>query len=101
MITQIGEKEAIYNFYSDILTYDLDADEDGGYESKEVYAKKVSTFFKELPAPCKADELIRAVYHASVHPDPGSNYTSNPTLVLGYVRKSGEMVIFQRRLVSN
>lgn len=94
MITQIGEKEAIYNFYSDILTYDLDADEDGGYESKEVYAKKVSTFFKELPAPCKADELIRAVYHASVHPDPGSNYTSNPTLVLGYVRKSGEMVIF-------
>ena len=92
MITQIGEKEAIYNFYSDILTYDIDTGEGNGYENKEVYAKKVSTFFRELPAPCKADEFIRAVYYASSHPDPG--YPFNPTLVIGYVRKSGELIIF-------
>ena len=93
MITQIGEKEAIYNFYNDILTYDIDSEK--GYESKEVYAKKVSTFFSDLPKPCKANELIKAVYEASVYnPDLDSGYESNPTLVLGYVRKSGEMVIF-------
>lgn len=93
MITQIGEKEAIYNFYNDILTYDIDTE--NGYKSKEVYVKKVSTFFAELPKPCKADELIKAVYEASAcNSDSGFNYESNPTLVLGYVRKSGEMVIF-------
>ena len=91
MITQIGEKEAIYNFYNDILTYDLDVAD--GYDSKEVYLKKVSAFFEEIPKPCKADELVRGVYKASVS-QQHSNGQINPTLVLGYVRKNGEMVIF-------
>ena len=91
MITQIGEKESIYSFYNDILTYDIVFAE--GFESKEVYAKKVSAFFDELPAPCKADELVRAVYTASLEDSKSSIY-STPTVVLGYVRKSGEMVIF-------
>lgn len=43
MITQIGEKEALFEFYKDILTYDIDTT--GGYESKEVYAKKGKCIF--------------------------------------------------------
>lgn len=43
MITQIGEKEALFEFYKDMLTYVADVSD--GYKSKEVYAKKVSNFF--------------------------------------------------------
>ena len=100
MITQIGEKEAIYNFYNDILTYDVKApadetieEDDDDFDNKEVYAKKVKTYFAELPGPCKADELVRAVYTASLHTEyAGGKYY--PALVLGYVKKSGKMHVF-------
>ena len=58
MITQIGEKDAIFDFYQDILEYD-DGSEDG-YESKEIYVKKAKDFFAGLPAACTADKLIRS-----------------------------------------
>ena len=97
MITQIGEKASIYEFYNDILTYDVDVDIDGEeeaeFENKEVYAKKVSTLFTELPAPCKADELVRAVYHASLD-ESRDCVNLSPTIVIGYVRRNGEMMIF-------
>ena len=92
MITQIGEKDAIYNFYNDILTYDVTAATEQ-FKSKEVYAKKVKKYFSEIPKPCKADELVRAVYNASL----STLYDGNkiyPSLVLGYVKRSGEVMIF-------
>ncbi len=92
MITQIGEKDAIYNFYNDILTYDVTAATEQ-FKSKEVYAKKVKKYFAEIPKPCKADELVRAVYNASLN----TLYDGNkiyPSLVLGYVKRSGELMIF-------
>lgn len=91
MITQIGEKEALYDFYTDILTYD-DEDTDG-YESKEVYIKKVDRLFKEIPAPCTAQELIRAVY-AAASSEELPEKQRNPMLVLGVVHPGGEMVLF-------
>ncbi len=91
MITQIGEKEAIFDFYTDILTYD--AENAVTFMSKEVYAKKVSTFFAELPGECTAAELIRAVWEASVSDDIPKE-KQNPTVVLGYVKKSGDIVLF-------
>ncbi len=85
MITQIGEKDALFDFYCDILSYD-DANA-GSFQSKEVYAKKVGRFFNTVPPKCTAAELIRAVYEASADPaQPESR--RNPTLVLGYVRHS-------------
>ena len=92
MITQIGEKDAMFNFYTDILAYD--DDDEGGYQSKEIYAKKVSRFFRTIPAPCRADELIRAVYEASSDPSlPPEKH--NPAMVLGYVKPGGKMVLFE------
>lgn len=91
MITQIGEKEALFEFYKDILTYDIDTT--GGYESKEVYAKKVSAFFDEVPNSCKADEFIRAVYDASVSKNLPENRRF-PTVALGYVKPGGKTVLF-------
>lgn len=91
MITQIGEKEALFEFYKDMLTYDADVSD--GYKSKEVYAKKVSSFFDEIPKPCKADEFIRAVYNASVSEDLPEDKRF-PTVALGYVKPGGETVLF-------
>lgn len=91
MITQIGEKEALFEFYKDMLTYDTDIS--NGYQSKEIYAKKISRFFDSVPKPCNAAELIRAVYKESVSESIplAERY---PTIVLGYVKPEGKMVLF-------
>lgn len=84
MMTQISTKESLYEFYKDILTYDeLGV---GKYDSKELYIKKVRRSFDEIPAPCTAYELIRAVYDAT--PD------DNKSIVIGYIKPGGEMVLF-------
>ena len=86
MVTQIGRKQALFEFYSDILTYD---DEDAQeFESKELYIKEASRFFTDgrLPAPCTARQLIRAVYEASP--------AENKAVLLGYVSPGGKMVLF-------
>ncbi|MBQ7377697.1 MAG: hypothetical protein IJW71_05210 [Clostridia bacterium] len=91
MITQISEKESLFEFYSDILTYDEEGVE--SYDSKEIYVKKVSRFFNEIPKECTAEELIRAVYHASAD-DSLPAEKQNPSILLGYVKHGGEMVLF-------
>ena len=91
MITQISEKEAIFDFYTDILTYD--SGETDVYQSKEVYAKKVSTFFEEIPAECTEAELVRAIWNASVSDDIPKE-KQNPTIALGYVKKNGSIKLF-------
>ena len=91
MITQIGEKDAIYDFYQDILVYD-DGSSDG-YDSKEIYVKKAKDFFADLPRECTADKLIRGVFDATFDPDvPASK--QNVTIVLGIVRQDGDITLF-------
>ncbi|MCL2726794.1 MAG: hypothetical protein FWD56_00250 [Bacteroidales bacterium] len=85
LIAQIGEKEALFDLYYDILTYDDAEDEET--DSKELYTKKVSEYFKEIPGPCTAADLIRAVYHASP--------SENKTIVLGYVQSGGKFILFE------
>ncbi len=92
MITQIVEKEAIFNFYTDILTYDTG---DGThYDSKEIYTKKVSAFFDEIPGKCTAAELVRGVWNSSVSSEIPVD-KQNPTIVLGYVKPGGKIVLFE------
>lgn len=95
MITQIGEKEALFDFYCDILTYDEGSDdEDITYDSKEVYIKKVSRFLEEAPGKMTAKEFVDALYYASVDPSiPKAN--QNPTVALGYVKPGQKMVLFK------
>lgn len=90
MITQIGEKDAMVDFYADILTYDLGAP---GEESKEIYVKNVSDFFEEIPGKATAAELIRRVWAASVDEEMLA-LVNNPTLVLGYVDRNGRVTLF-------
>lgn len=86
MVTQIGRKQALFEFYSDILSYDDESAD--SYESKELYAKEVGLFFRdgELPRRCTARELIWGVFQAS--PD------YNKAIVLGYTSPGGKMTLF-------
>ena len=89
MVNQLGEKDILFDFYQDILTYDSEGERD----SKELYIKKVSRFFDETPAECTAAELIRAVYNATS--DPSLSHDQRTfSLVLGYVKKNGKMLLF-------
>lgn len=91
MITQIGEKEAIFDFYTDILTYDDENVDE--YQSKEVYTKKVSSFFDELPDECTEEEFVKAVWMSSIDssiPD----HEQNPTVAIGYVKPGGKICLF-------
>lgn len=91
MITQIGEKEAIYDFYNDILTYDRE--DAGEYTSKEIYAKKVSRFFNELPERCTARELVHAVFEATSDKTLSAE-KQNLSVVLGCVKENGKAMLF-------
>ena len=91
MITQIGEKDAIFDFYQDILEYDDDSAD--GYESKEVYVKKAKDFFAGLPMDCTADKLIRGVFDASCDPEIPLE-KQNVSILLGLVKQSGEIQLF-------
>lgn len=84
MVTQVGRKQALFEFYSDILTYDEEGAE--SYDSKELYVKEVGRFFEEIPGPCTADELIRAVFDATPK--------ENKAVVIGYVTPGGKTVVF-------
>ena len=84
MIMQVGENKALFDFYMDFLTYD--EPDSAGAGSKELYIKRADMFFSEIPQPCTAADLIRAVYHSS--PD------DNKSILLGYFRSDGEMILF-------
>ena len=91
MITQIGEKDAIFNFYQDILVYDEEGGD--GYQSKEIYVKKAKDFFVELPQECTANKLIRGVFNASYDPNLPAN-KQNISIVLGLVKQNGDIKLF-------
>lgn len=86
MVTQIGRKQALFEFYSDILTYD--AENSDHYESKELYIKDVERFFAagEIPPRCTARDLVLGVYNASPE--------GNKTIVIGLTHINGEQIIF-------
>ena len=84
MVTQIGQKIELYEFYEDILTYDTADCE--VYESKEVYVKPVKGFLRNIPPRCKVLDLIRAIYEASP--------CYNKMFLLGVARHGGEIELF-------
>ncbi len=90
IITQIGEKESIYEFYKGLLHYSSDP---SNGQCRKPQLKKVSSFFKETPAPCTAYDLVRAVFEASVSSGEASQ-KQYPTLVLGCIKANGETIVF-------
>ena len=91
MITQIGEKDAIFDFYNEILTYDEEGAE--SFDSKEVYIKKASAFFDEIPPECSPRDLVYSGWKASIDQSVPKDKQS-PTILLGYVKREGNVVLF-------
>ena len=87
MLGQLGENDALFEFYDDILTYDT-SDMDG-YISRELYIKRAGDYFARIPGPCTAAELIRAIYI-----EVKENDCNNLALLLGYIKQNNDMVIF-------
>ena len=95
-ITQVGEKDPLYNLFVDMLTYDVQSKEsleeyenstkEQEYESKELYLKNVSEFFEEVPPEMSAEMLIRAVFKATPN--------NNKAVVIGMVDSYGQVEIF-------
>ena len=77
--------------YIDILRYDLE--DVKIYDSKEIYVKKVSRFFEEVPGSCTAEQFIRAVYEASTELSLPKE-KRNPTIALGYIKPGEDLVLF-------
>lgn len=90
MIGQLGDRDVLFDFYNDILTFD-DASE--GFSSKELYVKRVNRFFDEVPAKRTARELVRAVYFASADKSLPEDQRTR-SVILGYVKADGEVVLF-------
>ncbi|MDO4649733.1 MAG: hypothetical protein Q4B26_13905, partial [Eubacteriales bacterium] len=88
MITQIGEKKALYDFFSDILTYDQDISED--YTSKEIYVRRATDIFKTLPPKTTAYNLICAVSHCPEN--------TRHSMLLGYIRGKQDLHLFSGEL---
>lgn len=88
MIVQIGEKESIYEFYKDILTYDTN-EEANKYVSKELYIKNANEFFDKgtvFPIITTPRNLVANVYTAS--PD------YNKTVILGIAKNNSTKLLF-------
>ena len=84
LMIQIGDKEALFDFFDDILSYDTE--EEGTLDSKELYIKEAEDFFTEIPPASSAAQLIRAVYQASPE--------ENKIIVLGYINDEAEVILF-------
>ena len=91
MITQVGAKDSIFDLYNEIFTYDDSNAE--FYNSKEIYVKKATNFFKEIPPKCTQRDLIYSVWKASINESVPQNKRS-PTIILGYVKREGNVYLF-------
>ncbi len=92
MIAQIGEVDALFDFYVDILSYD-DGEVGENYNSKEIYVKKISRYFDELPESCTAGQLIRAVFDATTDTSLPAE-EQDPSFVIGHVTADGRVYLF-------
>ena len=88
MVTQIGEKIELFEFYNDILTYDPVTEEEDNYGSREIYIRPVRDYLKEVPPKCSAHDLVHAVFEASPK--------GNKSILLGIVKPGGVIDLFER-----
>lgn len=88
MVTQIGEKIELYEFYNDILKYDDESEGRENFDSREIYIRQVRDFLEEIPPKCLAYDLIRAIYDASPK--------GNKSVLLGITKPGGVVDLFGR-----
>jgi len=96
MVTQIGEKIELFEFYNDILKYDEKTEESylsDAFESREIYIRRVYDYLEDIPPKCSEYDLVHAIYDASP--------VDNKTLLLGVVKDGGKIELFERNQCSS
>ncbi len=83
IIMQIADKEALFDFYKDILTFDTD-----GQQGKEIYIKECLTYFESIPESMNARDFIYSLYKATLE-DLGVG-----EVAIGYVDENDNIVLF-------
>ena len=83
ILLQCGEKEMLYQFYQDVLTYD---DLSQCANSKEIYIKRAKDYYVGLPPRMTAAELVQSTFAASP--------PNNPNVLLGIVDTKGCIRLF-------
>ncbi len=87
IIMQIADKEALFDFYKDILTFDND-----GVEGKEIYIKDCATYFKSIPKRMNARDFIYSIYKANY------DQFGKGEVVIGFVDKNENINLFNGNL---
>lgn len=87
IIMQIADKEALFDFYKDILTFDTD-----GQVGKEIYIKDCSTYFETIPEKMNARDFIYSLYKATFE-DLGVG-----EVAIGYVDENDNIILFSGNL---
>ena len=96
MVTQIGEKIELFEFYNDILKYDEKTEESylsDSFESREIYIRRVTDYLEDIPPKCSEYDLVHAIYDASP--------VDNKTVLLGVVKDGGKIELFERNQSSS
>lgn len=83
IIMQIADKEALFDFYKDILTFDTD-----GQQGKEIYIKDCLTYFESVPESMNARDFIYSLYKATLE-DLGVG-----EVAIGYVDENDNIILF-------
>ena len=87
IIMQIADKEALFDFYKDILTFDTD-----GQQGKEIYIKDCLTYFESVPESMNARDFIYSLYKATLE-DLGVG-----EVAIGYVDENDNIILFSGNL---
>ncbi len=87
IIMQIADKEALFDFYKEILTFDVD-----GVDGKEIYLKSCNNFFEVMPETMSARNLIYSVYKATL------DVFGKGQVVIGYVDETQKIKLFSDNL---
>ncbi len=87
IIMQIADKEALFDFYKDILTFDTD-----GVEGKELYIKDCATYFNEIPSNMNARDFIYSLYKETY------DKLGKGEVAIGYVDKDENIILFSGNL---
>lgn len=87
IIMQIADKEALFDFYKDILTFDVD-----GEEGKELYIKNCATYFNSIPNTMNARDFIYSLYKATL------DKFGKGEVAIGYIDKDENILLFNGNL---
>ena len=87
IIMQIADKEALFDFYKDILTFDTD-----GQQGKEIYIKDCLTYFESVPESMNARDFIYSLYKATLE------NLGVGEVAIGYVDENDNIILFSGNL---